>query len=106
MQIADFEGKPWKSFISNFLFNYRATPHALTQVSPPDLLHGCPFCTKQNIKNFASLDASVHPAVLKDQVDLKQAKVKCYVDESRGTQSPQFKCGSYVRVKKPGIMKK
>lgn len=93
-------------FVTDFLLTYRATPHALTQVSPAELLHGHPFRTKLNIRNIASSCASAQPEAVRDTVVLKQAKVKCYVDERRGTRSPQFQCGSYVRIRKPGIIKK
>lgn len=90
----------------NFLFNYRATPHALTHVSPAELLHGRPFRTKLNIKNIASPRASAQPEAVRDTVSLRQAKIKRYVDERRGAWSPKFLCGSYVRIRKPGIIKK
>lgn len=44
-------------------------------------------------------------AVLRAQVGQKQAKVKHYMDKCHGAQSPQFQRGSYVRVKKPIIIK-
>lgn len=92
--------------VSDNLFTCLATPHALTpQVSPAELLYGRPFRTKLNIKNFASPPASVHPAVLRDRVSQKEAKMKNYVDRRHGAQSSQFKLGSYVRSKKTGIIK-
>ena len=39
-------------------------------------------------------------------VTLRQAKVKRYVDERRGARFLKFQCGSYVRIRKPGIIKK
>lgn len=46
LQTADMEGQQWMPFVTDFLLTYRATPHALTQVSPAELLHGHPFRTK------------------------------------------------------------
>ncbi len=91
LQTADIEGRPWKPFVTNFLLTYRVTPHALTQVSPAELLHGRPFGTKLNIKNVASPRTSAQPEAVRDTVTLTQAKVKHYVDERCGAQSP-FSC--------------
>lgn len=33
LQTADIEEQPWKSFVSNFLFTYRATPHTDSSLS-------------------------------------------------------------------------
>ena len=41
-----------------------------------------------------------------DRVEAQQAKSKAYTDERRGTGHVSFQCGSYVRVRKPGILPK
>lgn len=52
-----------------------------------------------------------HSAPLSSQqatirVGEKQKKSKAYTDQKRGATAVSFACGSYVRVKKPGILPK
>ncbi len=42
-------GKPWKHVATEFLLNFRATPHSTTGVSPSELLHHCKMHTKLKI---------------------------------------------------------
>ena len=40
IRIATLEGKDWKKALQNFLFQYRTTPHAVSGLSPAELLMG------------------------------------------------------------------
>ena len=106
LQTADIEGKPWKQFTTDFLFSYRATPHAITQVSPAELLHGRPMNTKLNIRGLPTRPMQLDDAELRDTVKKKQLKSKEYTDKRRSAQIPTFQVGGFVRIKKPTLIKK
>uniref|UniRef100_A0A3P9JV72 Integrase catalytic domain-containing protein n=1 Tax=Oryzias latipes TaxID=8090 RepID=A0A3P9JV72_ORYLA len=108
LQTADIQGQPWLPYVTDFLLAYRATPHAITSVSPAELLHGRPFRTKLNIKNLAPPRASsqMKCGTLSNIVARRQAKIKQYTDKRRAAQTANFPCGSYVRIRKPGFVKK
>jgi len=40
IRIATLEGKDWKKLLQNFLFQYRATTHTVSGLSPAELLMG------------------------------------------------------------------
>ena len=46
------------------------------------------------------------PLEVSERVKAQQAKSKAYTDKRRGARHVSFQCGSYVRVKKPGILPK
>ena len=46
IRTAHVEGKDWKKELNTFLLNYRATPHAMTGVSPPKIMFGRDIRTK------------------------------------------------------------
>ena len=106
LQTADIEGKPWKQFTTDFLFSYCATPHAITQVSPAELLHGRPMNTKLNIRGLPTRPMQLDDAELRDTVKKKQLKSKEYTDKRRSAQIPTFQVGGFVRIKKPTLIKK
>ena len=107
LQTASLEGKPWKEFTREFLHVYRATPHSTTQLSPAELLHGRPMHTKLHV---AGRPLPANKTLSSKQVALivreTQKKSKAYTDRKRGARAVFFRCGSYVRVKKPGILPK
>lgn len=106
LQTADIERRPWKQFVTDFLFTYRATPHSLTEVSPAELLHGRPLNTKLNIRGLPTSPKPLDNAALRDTVHEKQVKSKEYTDKRRSAQAPTFKVGDFVRIKKPVLIKK
>lgn len=107
LQTALLEGKQWKEFVTDFLQAYRSTPHSTTQHSPAELLHGRPMRTKLHVAGFQISQTTPHsPECVAARVALKQSKSKLYTDHRRGAKSVSFPCGSYVRVKKPGILPK
>lgn len=106
LQTADIEGRPWKQFVTDFLFSYRATPHSLTQVSPAELLHGRPLNTKLNIRGLPTTPKTHDHAALRDTVHAKQVKAKEYTDRRRSAQASTFKVGDFVRIKKPVLVRK
>ena len=106
LHTANLEGKPWKSFIPDFLQTYRATRHATTHQTPAELLHGHTLHTKLHI---GDRQISVPAARLEDVrccVEQKQDKSKRYTDKHRGAKPSTFQCGSFLRVWKPGLHQK
>ena len=61
IRTAHVEGKDWKKELNTFLLNYRATPHAMTGVSPAKIMFGCDIRTK--LPEFSDSEKS---AVLSD----------------------------------------
>lgn len=91
--------KNWKPAVTDFLQNYRATPHATTGVSPSELLHNRRMKTKLDI--FPVKDMSDKCTTVRSTVEKQQNKSKQYTDKRRGAKMPAFKPGDWVRVKKP-----
>ena len=46
IRTAHVEGRDWRKALDTFLFNYRATPHAMTGVSPAKIMFGREIRTK------------------------------------------------------------
>lgn len=105
---ASLEGKGWKEFTREFLQAYRATPHSTTQRSPAELLHARPMRTKLHISGLQKLQHLQQPCAqnIVDRVKHMQKSSKTYTDRKRGATEVSFKQGSFVRVKRPGILPK
>lgn len=106
LQTANIEGKPLKPFVTEFLHTYRATAHAVTSVSPSELLHGRPLNTKLHIRGLNSMRPCTDITNLQQNIQKKQEKSKQYTDKRRGAKPPNFQIGSAVRIRKPGIIAK
>ncbi|KAF7645164.1 hypothetical protein LDENG_00209000 [Lucifuga dentata] len=107
LQTALLEGKQWKEFTRDFLHVYRATPHSTTQRSPVELMHGRHMRTKLHMAGRPlpkSKPLSSRQSAFR--VGEKQRKSKEYTDHKRGATGVSYQCGSYVRVRKPGILPK
>ncbi|XP_041940375.1 uncharacterized protein K02A2.6-like [Alosa sapidissima] len=107
LQTALLEGQPWKEFTREFIHVYRATPHSTTQCSPAELLHGRPMRTRLHVAG-RPLPQNHSPSLqqVASKVGENQRKSKAYTDHKRGAKGVSFQCGSYVRVRKPGILPK
>ncbi|CAM4711930.1 unnamed protein product [Lepidochelys kempii] len=107
LQTAKLEGQLWITFTTDFLQAYRATRHATTQRSPAELLHGKQMITKLNIAGLlkARPEAPAEDDVRKT-VEQNQANYKAFTDKWWGAKEPKFQCGSFVRIQKPGILRK
>ncbi|KAL7839056.1 hypothetical protein SRHO_G00257140 [Serrasalmus rhombeus] len=108
LQTASLEHKDWKEFTKDFLQAYRATPHATTQCSPAEMLHGRLMRTKLHVSGLKVPVpcTTSSPLEVSERVKTQQAKSKAYTDKRRGARHVSFQSGSYVRVKKPGILPK
>ncbi len=102
------EGRGWKEFPKDFLLAYCAVPHATTPCTPTELLHERAMLTKLNISCLSLPPAGkrLTPHQLASYVREKQEKTKQYCDRKRCAKHVSFQCGSYVCVKKPGIVPK
>ncbi|KAL7846430.1 hypothetical protein SRHO_G00214100 [Serrasalmus rhombeus] len=101
---AEKERKPWKESITKFLQTYRATPHATTGTSPFKLLFGRQMRTKLNVLPLTEMGSENEE--LQKRVQEQQQKMKTYTDSKRHAQTPRFKEGDFVRVRKPTHVKK
>uniref|UniRef100_A0A3B5QD86 Integrase catalytic domain-containing protein n=1 Tax=Xiphophorus maculatus TaxID=8083 RepID=A0A3B5QD86_XIPMA len=101
---AEHMQKDWKTTVTDFLQNYRATPHNTTGVSPSELLHNRKMKTKVNI--FPTSEKSRKCTTVQETVRQKQEKSKQYTDKRRGAKTPTFKPGDMVRVKRPDHVRK
>lgn len=106
LQTATIEGKPLKAFVTEFLHTYRATPHAVTSVSPAELLHSRQLNTKLHIKGLHSTLPPTDLTNLKQNIQKKQEKMEQYTDKRRSAKPPTFQVGTFVRIRKPGIIAK
>ncbi len=86
-------GKPWKHVATEFLLNFRATPHSTTGVSPSELLHHGKMHTKLNI--FPVGPKSDKCAQINYTVRNKQLKSKTYKDKRRGAKYHTFKLSNF-----------
>lgn len=100
------EGKEWKTFVTEFLHTYRTTPHAVTKLSPAELLHGRPIKTKLHVSGLPCVAPPKDQQNLKQIIQQSQNKMKEYTDRRRSAQPPNIQVGTFVRIRKPGINKK
>nr|XP_055067930.1 uncharacterized protein K02A2.6-like [Misgurnus anguillicaudatus] len=104
IQSAIQEKQPWKAAVTQFLHNFRATPHATTGATPFELLRGRKMRTKLDVLPV-SMRAKTRSEI-SDTVARKQQKCKDYTDKKRGARVPTFKEKDWVRIKKPEHVRK
>ncbi len=83
---------------SDFLQIYRATSHAITGVSPFDLLHGRKMRTRLAV--LKPSPSAHEPAQLKQHVSAQQNAMKAHFDRKHRVQHSAFQKGDKVRIKK------
>ncbi|XP_057698600.1 uncharacterized protein K02A2.6-like [Corythoichthys intestinalis] len=99
IQTTERNRRPWKEAVTEFLHNYRATPHATTGVTPFELLRNRKMRTKLNILPTVNKNR-IHEQV-KETVKRKQNKMKEYTDKRIRATQPSFKVNDTVRVRRP-----
>jgi hypothetical protein len=92
---AHTEHRSWKQDIHIFLRNYRATPHATTDMSPAEILFGRKINTKLPDLTFKS---PTHNMIRKKDKDRK-LKMKTHFENKHCVKPSQFKVGDSVLVK-------
>ncbi|XP_077866578.1 uncharacterized protein LOC144359904 [Saccoglossus kowalevskii] len=100
------EGMTFADSVRTILQNYRATPHALTQKSPSQLM--------LNRQMRLPLDKLKPPTTsfgnaqtdMKSEIEQRQAKIKSYTDQRRHARSTNLNVGDWVRVKRPNCSHK
>ena len=97
------EGNPFKEALRTILQNYRATPHALTKLSPAELMIGRKLVLPLDVlkPTVAPTKGPVDIKELAKQVAQWQTATKEYNDAKRCSQEPQLQIGQWVRVKRP-----
>ena len=99
IRTAHVEGKDWKKELNTFPLNYRATPHAMTGVSPAKIMFGRDIRTK--LPEFSDPEKS---AVLNDALarDLRhKTKMKQHSDERNRSSPSNVVEGDMVLLKQP-----
>ncbi len=82
---------PWKATVTDFLQIYRATPHAVTGVSPFELLHGRKMHTSLAV--LKPSPSAHEPAQLKQHVSARQNAMKSHFDHKHRVRHSAFKKG-------------
>ena len=98
IQTSKIDKVHWKTRLSEFLRNYRATPHATTNQSPSSLFfrHSNTSRLPQYKSNFKSLEIDKSA---REYDDTKKRKIKVYADVLLRTKEHDFKINDYVLVK-------
>lgn len=91
--------KNWKTAVTDFLQDYRATPHATTGVSPSELLHNRKIRTKLDV--FPVKDKSKTCKMVISTVEKQQNRSKQCTDKCLGAKPSVFKPGDWLTVKRP-----
>lgn len=99
VQMAVLQKRPWKQAVLDFLQTYRSTPHAMTGVSPFELLYRRKMRTKLTV--FTPHSSNTQDQEVRQRVSIRQNKMKQYSDAKRGARVPTFQVGNRVRVRKP-----
>ncbi|XP_064485993.1 uncharacterized protein K02A2.6-like [Ornithodoros turicata] len=95
VKAAGVQGQLWKEALSEYLLNYRATPHSTTAVTPAELLFGRKIRTKS-----PQLQEAQRQEKLRQRDRLKKAKMKAYADEKRHAEPHDFQEGESVLLKR------
>ncbi len=99
IRTAHIEGKDWRQELDPFLLSYRATPHAMTGVSPAKIMFGRDIRTK-----LPQLHPSEHSPVLDSAIARDQRnkqKMQQYSDKKNRAQPSAVKEGDMVLLKQP-----
>jgi hypothetical protein len=92
---AHTEHSSWKQEIYTFLRNYRATPHATTDMSPGEILFGRKINTKLP---GLTIKSPTHTTIRKKDKDRK-LKMKTHFENKHCVKPSQFKVGDSVLIK-------
>lgn len=108
LQSISAEKKDILESLPEFLGIYRSTPHAATQMTPAELLHGRKLRTRLDIIGFPSLDGDIIQELskLREKVRKYQERSKRYFDTRHSVKEPNFEGGDFVRIRLPGIQAK
>lgn len=98
VQAAIIQAVPWKQMVTDFLYTYQVTPHAMMGVSSFELMFGHKMRTKLDILPLPT--CINHDAEVCHHVSTHQSQMKAYCDKKRGACTPTFKVGNKVRVRK------
>lgn len=99
IQTAILQSAPWKATVTDFLQIYRATPHAVTGVSPFELLHGRKMRTRLNV--LRPPPSALDPTQIQKRVLARQDLIKSRFDRTHHVRPASFQKGDKVRIKKP-----
>ncbi|XP_060076193.1 uncharacterized protein K02A2.6-like [Ylistrum balloti] len=97
IRIAHAESRDWKKDLRTYLLAYRGTPHAVTGVSPAELMFGRKLRNK-----VPQLDVHRNETIeegVRDRDWFAKVKNKLYIDEKRGAKESDLVEGDQVLVK-------
>ncbi|XP_045167180.2 uncharacterized protein K02A2.6-like [Mercenaria mercenaria] len=92
------QGTSWKQDMYSYLRNYRATPHASTNISPAELFYGRSMNIKIPSVQIPSKQGDKHKKARQSDKKAKQ-KMKSYADTRRHAKPSNLKIGDIVLVK-------
>ena len=99
IRTAHVKAKDWKKTLDTFLLNYRATPHAMTGVSPAKLLFGREIRTKLPELSTSEENAVLDGALSRDRT--QKAKMKQHSDGKNQSTPSSVVEGDRVLLKQP-----
>ena len=94
------EGKKFDEAIQIFLRTYRSTPHAITGVTPAELMINRNLRLGLNVLQPRKPSTDNMKAKA-SEIAARQEKAKAYTDQRRRARQPQFRVGDWVRVARP-----
>lgn len=102
LHVAVAQGKPWRQELWSFLRQYRASPHASTQIPPATVLYGREIRTE--IPSLSSPEIKTS-AELKVSDGIAKSVMKEYADEKRHVRKSDICEGDSVLLKNPSPRK-
>ena len=95
---ANTEGKNWKRHLSQFLLNYRATPHSTTGFAPAELLFGRKIQTKLPQLSSVSDQSEIQLKVQQND-DKAKTKMKEYADKNSKAKASDIDIDDFILIR-------
>ncbi|CAB4002994.1 Transposon Tf2-9 poly [Paramuricea clavata] len=99
IRTAHVDGRDWRKALDTFLLNYRATPHAMTGVSPAKIMFGREIRTKVPEISKSEKSETLGSALARDKRN-KEKMQQCSDNKNRSTPSTVSE-GDMVLLKQP-----
>lgn len=97
----------WEIQLHKAVWAYRVTKNDCTGLSPFVMMRGRKPRSKYNpVWLNSSFSCHWSPSSVRSKIIEHHAKVKAYCDDKHGAKTPTIDVGDWVRIKKPGKVKK